>query len=334
MQVVGVERRLLAEVLGAAAARAAPTKPRLRAELHLERRGSGSRGCAIERASRDRLAEPVARQVLLVAGVAGLVDRAHQALHEVVFAVARGQAHVLGHAAAERMRALVEPAGLEVEAEQAASRRRLSARCAAFGNGPRGATHGLARLALAHLRARARAATGCRSPKTRSTSALVMPGSYGPSARRTARGRWRRRGAAPPRARARTTSRKLSRKPRPVVGRALRCARRARSARAASDVASTSDSGSAFASRPVAPHLAQVGALRRRRAAPARRARAARPGAARCAGRCSSAVHLGHRLRRAPSLPLGGIIAARSQPAIDCRCAKRCSRAQSAASSS
>ena len=86
-------------------------------ELHLERQALA----LVDRhraSARHRLAERLARQVLLVARVPGLVDRAHQALHEVVFAIARGDPRVFRHAAAERVRALVEAAAFEIEAEQ------------------------------------------------------------------------------------------------------------------------------------------------------------------------------------------------------------------------
>ena len=66
----------------------------------------------------DRLAQPVARQVLFVTGMAGLVDGAEQAACKIAVAVARGQAHILRHAAAERMRTLVEPPRREIETEQ------------------------------------------------------------------------------------------------------------------------------------------------------------------------------------------------------------------------
>jgi hypothetical protein len=68
---------------------------------------------------RHRLAQPLTRQVLLVAAVAGFVHGAHQAAQEIVFTEARGQTHVLGHATAERVRADIQPAGLEVKAQQA-----------------------------------------------------------------------------------------------------------------------------------------------------------------------------------------------------------------------
>jgi hypothetical protein len=60
----------------------------------------------------------VARQALLVAGVTRLVDDAHQAGDELLLVVARGDAHVRRHAAAERVAAHVEPAVGKIKAEQ------------------------------------------------------------------------------------------------------------------------------------------------------------------------------------------------------------------------
>ena len=65
-----------------------------------------------------RLAEQCARQALLVACVARLVDDAHQAGDELLLVVARGDAHVRRHAAAERVAAHVEPAVRKIKAEQ------------------------------------------------------------------------------------------------------------------------------------------------------------------------------------------------------------------------
>ena len=61
--------------------------------------------------------QPAPGQAGLVERVAGLVQHAHQGGDHLVLAVAGGDADVGGRAAAERVRALVEPAGLEVEAE-------------------------------------------------------------------------------------------------------------------------------------------------------------------------------------------------------------------------
>ena len=88
------------------------------AQLHLE-----AQALAFVQSHRagvgHRLAQPLARQVLLVTAMAGLVHRAHQAAQEVVLAKARGHAHVLGHAAAEGVGADIQPAGIEIEAQQA-----------------------------------------------------------------------------------------------------------------------------------------------------------------------------------------------------------------------
>ena len=66
----------------------------------------------------DRQVHAVARQILLVARVSGFMNNAHQAAHEVVFVVARGDAHILGHAAAKGMGREVEPTGGKVKPEQ------------------------------------------------------------------------------------------------------------------------------------------------------------------------------------------------------------------------
>jgi len=63
-----------------------------------------------------RLARPGAGQPHLVERMPGLVHHAHDAGEKIALVVARGHAHVLGGAAAERMRAHVEPAAREVEA--------------------------------------------------------------------------------------------------------------------------------------------------------------------------------------------------------------------------
>ena len=72
---------------------------------------------AIRARDADRLPQPLARQILLEACVAGFVNRAHQALHEIVFAVTRGEADVFGYAAGKRMRAFVESSAVEIEAQ-------------------------------------------------------------------------------------------------------------------------------------------------------------------------------------------------------------------------
>src|SRR3546814_3254678 len=49
--------------------------------------------------------------------MAGLVQHAHDGRHEVVLVVARGDAHVIGHAAEEGVQRDVEAAMLEIEAD-------------------------------------------------------------------------------------------------------------------------------------------------------------------------------------------------------------------------
>src|SRR3546814_5457524 len=65
----------------------------------------------------DRLQAPFLRQAALVHGMAGLVQHAHDGRHEVVLVVARGDAHVIGHAAAEGVQRDVEAAMTEIEAD-------------------------------------------------------------------------------------------------------------------------------------------------------------------------------------------------------------------------
>ena len=116
VQVAGLEGRLAAEVPDQQRRQQAG-EGRVAAQLHLEGQALAlvdAHGAG----ARDGLAQQLARQVLLVAGVAGLMDDAHQRRQEVVFAVARGHAYVFRHAAAERVGALVQPAGAEVEAHQ------------------------------------------------------------------------------------------------------------------------------------------------------------------------------------------------------------------------
>ena len=58
------------------------------------------------------------RQALLVFGVPGLVEHAHQGLGEVVLVVAGRDADVLRHAAAKGVVTDVEPAVREIEADR------------------------------------------------------------------------------------------------------------------------------------------------------------------------------------------------------------------------
>jgi hypothetical protein len=50
--------------------------------------------------------------------MAGLVQHPHHGLHEVRLVIARGDSHVVGHAAAERMQRDVQAAMVEVEADR------------------------------------------------------------------------------------------------------------------------------------------------------------------------------------------------------------------------
>jgi hypothetical protein len=115
-QVLGLERGLIADVRDEQRREALAEGAAAR-ELHLEREA-----LALVHGHRPgqghRLAERLARQVLLVTRVPGFMNGAEQPLKQVVLAVAGRQAHVLRHAAAERMRALVQPAGREIEAER------------------------------------------------------------------------------------------------------------------------------------------------------------------------------------------------------------------------
>ena len=66
-----------------------------------------------------------AGQALLVEAVAGLVEDGEEAGEEVVLVLARRQADVAGgEAGGERVRGLVEPPGLEVEADRGRERAR------------------------------------------------------------------------------------------------------------------------------------------------------------------------------------------------------------------
>src|SRR5215472_9043588 len=65
----------------------------------------------------DRLAPPGGGKPALVHGMAGLMKHTHEGAAEVALVVARGDAHVVGRAAAERVEADVEPPVIEVEAE-------------------------------------------------------------------------------------------------------------------------------------------------------------------------------------------------------------------------
>ena len=161
---------------------------------------------------------------------------------------------------------------------------RLSARCAAFGNGPRGAIDRLARLPLADGAHQARQPVTAGRRTARSTSALVMPGSYWSisasyGARPVASAQVLRLLAGKAQHLA-----QVDEKAGPVVGRPLRCARRARSARSRATAPRPALPAARSTLRQLAPDLAQVGALGvvERLVLGARRA--GRRGAARCAG--------------------------------------------------
>ncbi len=65
----------------------------------------------------DRLAPPFGGQPALVERVAGLVQHAHERAVEIRLLIARGEADIVGSAAAERVQADIEPAMGEIEAE-------------------------------------------------------------------------------------------------------------------------------------------------------------------------------------------------------------------------
>src|SRR5690606_4104448 len=66
----------------------------------------------------DRLRSPAFGQPLLIKRMAGLVQRAHQALRKVIALVAGGKADVIGNAAGKGMMADVKPAVLEIKTER------------------------------------------------------------------------------------------------------------------------------------------------------------------------------------------------------------------------
>jgi hypothetical protein len=69
--------------------------------------------------------------------VAGFVNHAEQRAEQVVFVVARGDAHILGHAAAERVGADIQAPAVKIKAQHA-HRLQPSSRWSAIGNGPAG----------------------------------------------------------------------------------------------------------------------------------------------------------------------------------------------------
>ena len=65
----------------------------------------------------DRLVAPGRRQAALIHGVPGLMEDGHQALGEILFVIARGDAHIIGGSAGEGMAAFIESAMVEIEAD-------------------------------------------------------------------------------------------------------------------------------------------------------------------------------------------------------------------------
>ena len=63
----------------------------------------------------DGLIEPVTRQILFIARVAGFVDHAKQRAEQVVFVVARGDTHILGDAAAEWVGADIQASAVKIK---------------------------------------------------------------------------------------------------------------------------------------------------------------------------------------------------------------------------
>ena len=197
-----------------------------------------------------------------------------------------------------------------------------SARCASTANGPRARSRARA-PAVATTRSIRPGSHWRTSPNTRSTVAQVMPGS-----KRSISASYRarpdccrqQRGLL---ARDRQHRSSCTRKPCPVVGRALAApgmlaARGGQLAtlhqRPAARWRRASRAGSRAGWRAGAPT-----------AAPARRAQCARTASGSVRSRCISAAISASAAARA-SLPLGGMLAAWSQPAIEARCWKWCSR--------
>ena len=205
-----------------------------------------------------------------------------------------------------------------------------STRCAASGKGPTAATTGSA--AWRAVTCWIRPGSHCRtSPNTRSTWAQVMPGSKRSIIASYFRTPFSCDSSSACSRPAASTSRKFSTKP--FQSLAGRCVRQACSQR---DVAicwrCTSDSGSAFDAR----HWRRISRTlaRCRSVSGSCSARDNWSGSlASVRMRCSSAAISANAAARA-SLPLGGMLAAWSQPAMDCRCDRRCSRVQVPARSS
>jgi hypothetical protein len=90
--------------------------------------------------------QQVAWQALLVTGMAGFMDDAHQALHEVIFPVAGGNAHIFRYATAEGMYADIQPASIKIESQ--AMTAKPSWRCCSTGSCPAAGSVSSACLAI------------------------------------------------------------------------------------------------------------------------------------------------------------------------------------------
>ena len=116
MQVVRREGRLVAEVRHHARREQADERA-AQADLHFKAEALAFVNAGAPRPG-HRLSQPVARQVLFIAPMAGLVDDAPQASHKTILAIARGEAGIFRYAAAKRMRAFVQTAGAEIKTQQ------------------------------------------------------------------------------------------------------------------------------------------------------------------------------------------------------------------------
>ena len=100
----------------------------------------------------DRLMAPFGGQAALVKRMAGLMQNGHDGRAKIAFVVARGDAHILGHAAAKRVMALVQPAMREIEAEALHQRpRKLALASRGEGSGGAERRRRLARLLVQNL---------------------------------------------------------------------------------------------------------------------------------------------------------------------------------------
>lgn len=167
------QRRLLAEV-GANVRRQQRKEGGIMAELHLAEQALALVNAHGARLG-HRLTQQLARQALLVTGVTGFVDYAHQAGDELLLVVAGGDAHVGRHPAAERVAAHIEPAVGKIEAEQ--PHHLLAERLlGGDGEGALRDLHRLALLLLAHGLDQVWQPAG-QIAEDPSSRALVMPGS-------------------------------------------------------------------------------------------------------------------------------------------------------------